>query len=211
MAEVAVQRVIQTGIKNLKSNPDAFDEIFAIYKDPEMNADYGQAYIDQIKNWFNTTKLPVLQGWSMNRDRVPCFCVTLSQDNEDENKAAIGDFYGEEDNNTVGVGVSNVIVDIDLIASKQSDYVLWMYYILSYIMFKEKRTMERLGCQIHTFGASDYVRNDRYQDENIWTRRVRFKCTTQNAWVDENKTIVNDTELDLHFGRVGDPDDEDLV
>ena len=211
MAEVAVQRVVQVGIKNLRANPDAFDEIFAVYRDPEMDADYGQAYIDKIKTWFATSKIPVLQGWSMNRDRVPCYCVTLSQDNEDESKAAIGDFFGQEDDNTVGVGVSNVIVDIDIVASKQSDYVLWMYYILAYILYKEKRVMERLGCQIHTFGASDYIRNDRYQDENIWTRKIRFKCTTQNTWVDETKTPVDDMDLRIRYGRIGDPDDEDLV
>ncbi len=211
MAEVALQRAVQVGIKHLRADPQAFNEIFAVYLDPEMIEDYGQDYIDKIRAWFETTKIPVLQGWSMNRDRIPCFAVTLSQDNEDESKAAIGDHFGEETDDTLGVAVSSVIVDVEIIASKQSDYVLWMYYILSYILFKEKRLLERLGCQLHTFGAADYIRNDRYQDENVWTRRVRFKCTTQNTWVDEKKTTPDDVDLRIRYGRIGDPDDDDLV
>ncbi len=211
MAEIVVQRVLQLGIKNLKANPAAFNEIFAMYMDPEMNDDYGQDYIDKIRDWFINTKMPVLQGWSLNRDRLPCFAVTLSSDQEDETKAAIGDHFGDEPDNTVGVGVSSVIVDIDILASKQSDYVIWLYYIMSYILFKEKRTAERLGCQLHTFGASDFMLDPQYKDELVYRRRVRFKCTTQNSWVDEQKTTTEEVETGLRYGRIGDPDDDDLV
>lgn len=211
MAEVAVQRVLQVGIKNLRADQEAFDEIFAVYNDPEMIDDYGPDYVEKIRQWFNTTKIPVVQGWSMNASRIPCFCITLSQDNEDESKAAIGDHYGEETNDDLGVGVSSVIVDIDIWTSKQSDYILWLYYILSYILYKEKRLLERLGCQLHTFGAGDYNKDGSKQDENVWNRKVRFKCTTQNTWVSEKKTTPDDIDLRIKYGRIGDPDDDDLV
>lgn len=211
MPEIVLQRVLQVGIKNLRANPEAFNEIFAMYLDPEMINDYGQDYIDKIRDWFTSTKIPVLQGWTMNRDRIPCFAVTLSSDQEDETKAAIGDYFGQETDDTLGVAVSSVIVDVDILASKQSDYVLWLYYIMSYILFKEKRIAERLGCQLHTFGASDYVKDQQYADEHIWRRRVRFKCTTQNSWVDEKKTAPEDVETGIKYGRIGDPDDDDLV
>lgn len=211
MPEVAVQRAIQLGIKELRNDQEAFEEIFAIYSDPEMIDDYGPDYIEKIRQWFNTTKLPVVQGWTMNSSRVPCFSITLSSENEDETKAAMGDHFGEGENETLGVGVSSVVVDIEIWASKQSDYVLWMYYILSYILYKKKLMLERLGCQLHTYGASDYNRDGSKQDENVWVRRVRFKCTTQNVWVSEKKTTPDDLDLRVRYGRIGDPDDEDLV
>ncbi len=71
--------------------------------------------------------------------------------------------------------------------------------------------MERLGCQLHTYGASDYIRNNKYQDENVWTRTVRFKCTTQNTWVDEKMSTPDNLDMRVRYGRIGDPNDEDLV
>lgn len=58
LPEVVVQRVIEAGIDNLRNNDAAFDEIFATFKCPELEADYGQQYIDKIRNWFKTTIYP---------------------------------------------------------------------------------------------------------------------------------------------------------
>jgi len=40
----------------------------------------------------------------------------------------------------------------------------------------------RLGLKLHTFSASDYNKDNNKATENIWTRWVRFRCTTQNFW-----------------------------
>jgi len=210
MPEVVVQRTLQVGIKRLRENPEAFNEIFGMYCEPEMNSDYGQEYIDKIRNWFNNTKVPVIQGYSINRDRIPAFSITLASESEDEQKAAIGDHFGEEVDNTVGVNVMSVMVDVGIHADKSSEQVLWLYYIMSYIFFKEKRIAERLGVQLQTWSASDYSRDQNKDAELIYSRWVRFKCTTQNAWVDEIKTTPDNLDLTVRYGRVGDPDD-DLV
>jgi len=212
LPEIVVQRVLQVGINNLKANPIAFNEIFAMYTQPEMNADYGQAYIDKIRKWFCETKIPVVQGFSVNRERLPSFSITLGSESEDESKAAIGDHYGEQIEDSVGVGVMSVMVDVGIHGDKDSDYVLYLYYIMSYIFFKEKLIAERLGVQLQTWSASDLKKEDKYQDSMVWSRWVRFKCTTENVWTRDPKSR-KDVDVSVRFDRAGidDVPDDDLV
>jgi hypothetical protein len=211
MPEIVVQRVIQEGIKNLRDNSDAFDEIFDTFNCEEMKAAYGQSYIDEIKKWFNDTKIPVVQAWSLNPERIPCFSIHLASEMEDEQKAAIGDFFGETEDSTTATGVFTVYIDIGIHADKSGDGVLWLFYIMSYIMFKEKRTAERLGLKLQTYSASDYNRDNSKLAENIWTRWVRFKCTTQNFITDEALTEVESLVIDIDAQPVGSTDPEDIT
>lgn len=209
LPEIIVQRVLQKGIKDIRENPDAFNAIFGQFLCDELNIDYGQQQIDKIRNWFYSTKIPVVQAWALNPQRIPCFSIHLANEQEDEGKAAIGDFYGDSTDNTVSTGVFTVFVDIGIHGQKTGDMVIWMYYIMAYIMFKQKRLAEKLGMQLHTWSASDQRRVDTKLAENIWTRWVRFKCTTQNWLADENFTEVLDVDADLEFDRIG-SDDGDL-
>ena len=208
MPEIVVQRVIQQGLASLRQDPDAFNEIFAQFLCDEMKADYGQLYIDQIRNFFFTTKIPVLQAWSLNTQRISCFSVHLAAENEDESKAAIGDFYGDSTDNTVSTGVFTVYIDIGIHGQKTGDIVIWMYYILAYIMFKEKQRAERLGLQLHTWSASDQQKVDQKLAENIWTRWVRFKVTTQNWLAKEPFVTVDDVDVDVVPEAIGDGQDD---
>lgn len=208
MPEIVVQRVLQKGIKELRENPDAFNSIFAQFLCEEMEFDYGQSYIDQIRTWFFETKIPVLQAWSLNTTRIPCYSIHLANEAEDEGKAAIGDHYGDSTDNTIATGVFTVYVDIGIHGDKSGDTVLWLYYIMSYILFKQKRVAERLGMQLHTFQASDYNRENKYLAENIWSRWVRFRCTTQNWLDDEDFREVDELEVELRYESIGDDTDD---
>lgn len=215
MPEIVVQRVIQEGIKNLRDNPDAFDDIFDTFKCAEMEAAYGQGYIDQIKQWFNDTKIPVVQAWSLNPERIPCYSIHLASEMEDEQKAAIGDdfsgdFIGEDADNNITTGVFTVYIDIGIHADKSGDNVLWLYYIMAYIMFKEKRRAERLGLKLQTWSASDYNRDSQKLAENIWTRWVRFKCTTQNFLDGESRIEAGNIVIDLDAQPASSSDPDDI-
>ena len=211
MPEVVVQKIVQKGLADIRTNIDILDDIFASYKDPELDADYGQTYIDQIKDWFAKTKVPVVQAWSFNAQRIPCFSIHLATELEDEAKAAAGDYFGDGEDGTVGVGVFSVMVDIGCHASKSGDQVIWLYYILSYLLFKNKLMAERMGLQLHTWNASDYSKNHQYMAENIFTRWVRFRCTTENVWEQEKLQTPDDIEYDLEASSINDPDDSDPV
>jgi hypothetical protein len=201
--QVGVHRLLQEGIYILKENIDILDDIFAYYTCEGMNKDYGQSYVDQIKKWFSETKIPVVQAWSMNISKVPMISVQLAQESEDETKSAIGDHWGEDEDGNVGVGVFTVMIDINLFGTKNSDEVLWLYYICNYIMFKRKRRAEELGLQLHTFSATDYARDIPKLPENVWVRTIRFKTTVENFWSAESAIDIDDLELEVNYSQVG--------
>lgn len=206
LSEVALQRLIQIGIKNLRDNPNAFREIFAQYDCPEMSASYGQAYIDKIHNWFLNTKIPVLQAWSFDTSKIPGISIHLADESEDESKAAINDYWGMGEDDDIKTGVVSVSLDIGIHADKSKDHVLWMYYILLHILYKEKMLGHKLGLQLYTYRANDYNKESKYMAENVWTRWVRFRCTAQH-YVEGGEPYTDATiVLDLDAAQAGSDD-----
>jgi hypothetical protein len=197
MPQVALQRLLQEGVKLVKENPEILDCIFQYYTCDAMDADYGQSYIEEIKTWFVKTKIPVVQAWSYDPQQVPQITVKLATEQEDETKAAMGDFwdYGEEAN--IGVAPFVVNLDITIRSSANGDQVLWLYYIVNYILFKRKRRAEQLGLQLHTFSATDYSRDNTKLADNIWERYIRFRTVVQNFWDSEDYIDINDLDVDL--------------
>ena len=192
--------MIQVGLKNLRGNREAFDCIFAVYNCDEMKASYGQAHIDAIYNWFMNTKTPVVQAWSFDPQKVPAYSIHLSDESEDESKASFSDFFGiggEELDREILTGVSTVSLDIGIHADKSKDHVLWLYYILSYIFYKEKVLGHKLGLQLFTFRASDYNKESKYMADNVWSRWIRFRCTVQNYLDGEELTEPDSIVIDL--------------
>jgi hypothetical protein len=183
MPEIVVRKVIDSGIKKLRANKPAFDDLFCQFLQDELGVDYGERYREEIWTWFSTTKIPVIQAWAFNVQKIPCVSVHLANETEDESKAAMNDLAGEfDDEGETGTGAFTVMIDLGIHANKGGDHVLWMYYIVAYILFKYKPMAHRLGLKLGTFSASDYSKNPQYMSENIWTRWIRFRCTTQNFW-----------------------------
>lgn len=202
LPEVALQRMIQIGFRNLRSNREAFNSIFQQYTCDEFKASYGQAHIDKMWNWFTTTKIPVMQAWSFDLQKVPGITIHLADESEDESKAAVNDFFGtdyDEEGQPVSeikVNVNSVSLDIGIHADRSKDHVLWMYYIMNYIFFKEKLVGESLGLQLYTFRASDYSKESKYMADNVWSRWVRFRCTVQN-FIDDTEATQKDVGIQL--------------
>lgn len=197
MPEVGLQRMVQVGLRNLRANRAAFDCIFNQYLSPEMEASYGQAHIDEIYNWFTSTKIPVLQSWTFDGTRVPAFSIHLADESEDESKAAMNDFWGIGDTGEIMSGVSTVSLDIGIHADKSKDHVLWMYYILTYIFYKEKMLGRDLGLQLFTFRANEYNKESKYMADNVWSRWIRFRCTVQN-YIDGEVYVDPVIEFDIN-------------
>ena len=186
LPEIVVQKLLSYGIKQLRSDEAAFKDLFEQFTQDELAADYGEKYLDEIWSWFSTTKLPVVKAWNLNAQQIPCFSVHLANETEDEAKAAVGDIMDvidEEDEAETGTAAFTVMVDIGIHANKAGDHVLWMYYVASYILFKHKAMADRLGLKLQTFSASDYNKDAAKMGENIWTRWIRFRCTTENFWL----------------------------
>ncbi len=197
MPEIVIQKVISHGLKQLRSNKEEFYDLFCQFTQDELSEDYGDKYLDELWKWFSTTKIPVVKAWSFNAQQIPCISVHLANETEDEAKAAIGDYAGVfDDQGETGTGVFTAMVDIGIHANKAGDHVLWMYYMVAYILFKHKLMAHRLGLKLHTFSASDYNKDNNKMTENMWTRWVRFRCTTQNFWAADRFSEIEDLNLD---------------
>lgn len=203
MPEVVMRRVIDDGIKRLRQNKPAFINIFQDFGKHELDSEYGAAYIEEIWTWFATTKIPVIQSWAMNNQKVPSISVHLANEQEAEDKIAFDDFGGIfDDESTTGTSAFTVMLDIGIHANRGGDHVLWLYYILGYILFKNKPALVRLGLQMGTFSASDYSKDAEKMGNNIWTRWVRYRCTTQNDWPADDLRVVDEINLDPASGIV---------
>ena len=212
MPQVALHRIIQDGIQIVKSNTVLLDDIFQYYKCPAMASDYGQSYIEEIKVWFVKTKIPVVQAWNLNMQQVPQIGIQLAQESEAEDRAGIGDHWGEDEDGNIGVGVFNVNLDVVLMGTKNTDEVLWMYYIVNYILFKRKRQAEELGLQLHTFTASDYGKDQQRFPENVYSRTLRYRAIVQNFWNSEPFLDINDMEVTVDIeSTTGDEIDPVIV
>ncbi len=201
MPEIVVQKILDYGIKQLRANKAEFYDLFEQFTQDELNQDYGPKYLDEMWKWFSTTKIPVVKAWSFNAQVIPCISVHLANETEDEAKASVGDIAGIfGDEAETGTGVFTCMVDIGIHANKAGDHVLWLYYIVAYILFKHKLMAHRLGLKLHTFSASDYGKDNNKMTENIWTRWVRFRCTTQNFWSGAPLGEVDGINLDPAVG-----------
>lgn len=212
LPEIVLQRVLQQGIKDLRANPNAFKEIFDQMLDPEMVDNYGQTAIDGIRSWFMATKFPVVQAFAFDPTKLPSVSIHLGVENEDESKAAMNDLAGLGDEGEILVGVDQVVLDIGVHADRAKDDVLWLYYIIKYILYKQKHLARKLGLQLHTFSVSEYNKQGQYQTENVWTRWVRFRCTVQNYLDGEQYSPdVTDTEVDVNVQPIHSVGDDDVV
>jgi hypothetical protein len=201
LPEIVVRKVIDHGMKQLRTNKAAFDDLFCIFLQDELGVDYGEDYREQIWLWFSTTKIPVIQAWSFNAQKIPCISIHLANETEDESKAAMDDLAGSfNQTEETGTAAFTVMIDIGIHANKGGDHVLWLYYIVSYILFKYKPMAFRLGLKLGTFSASDYSKDSAKMGNNIWTRWVRFRCTTQNFWGADPFITVDEVNLDHTIG-----------
>ena len=197
MPQIAIQALIQQGLREIKDNPDILNDIFEYMEDPMLESSYGTSYVTKIKEWFLETKIPVLHAWTFNADRIPCISIHLANEAEDEQKAALSDhFETREDGQDIGTSVITSQIDIGIHASKTADQVLWLYYIVTYILFRNKRFFQGLGMHLQTFTASDWDKRQEYMVENIWTRWMRFRCVTENFWITRDVPITP-TEVEV--------------
>lgn len=197
LPEVVLQNIISVGIKNIQSNTGVLDDVFAQYTSPSLNSMYGVNYLDNVKSWFANTKVPVVQAWSFDPQKIPCISIHLGNETEDESKAAMSDFFGNDEANEIIVSPMTVMLDIGIHANRSKDHVLWLYYAISYIIYAYKERMRQMGLQLTTFNASDYNKDSKYMTENIWTRWIRFKCTVQNYIISDPLISVEDIVTDI--------------
>lgn len=208
MPELAIQKVIQQGLKELREDTAPLDIMFAQHTQDELSDEFDNEYVGKIIKWFLDTKIPVVQAWSFNVQRIPCISIKLASEQEDEGKVALGDISIETDDYTGGTSPMTITVDIGIHTTKTGDHVLWLYYIVMYVLYKKKVDLERYGLLMQSFSASDYSKDQQKMPDNTWTRWIRYRCTTMNSFVFEYKQVVEKINT---YPAVGLPEASDLA
>lgn len=88
-------------------------------------------------------------------------------------------------------------IDLGIHGKDDDNTVLWMYYIIVWILFRFKQTLEDRGIDIHTFSASEFDRQSKFVEENIYSRWIRLSGKTTVEWSEDPLPIATGIELDL--------------
>jgi hypothetical protein len=70
-------------------------------------------------------------------------------------------------------------------AQTHHDQAVWLYYITSYILMRNKYLFETLGLESQTFGGSDFSRDLGKMPNNIWGRTIRLTFMVQHTWTED--------------------------
>jgi hypothetical protein len=74
-------------------------------------------------------------------------------------------------------------------AQTNTDQAIWLYYIVSYILMRNKGNFEKLGMESQTYSASEFTRDVGKSPNNIWGRTFRFSFLVQHSWKEEVNAV----------------------
>jgi hypothetical protein len=75
--------------------------------------------------------------------------------------------------------------EIRVNTSINTDQAIWLYYIISYILMRNKDKFEEVGLETQTFSTSEFTRDIGKMPNNIWGRTLRFSFLVQHTWKEE--------------------------
>ncbi len=75
--------------------------------------------------------------------------------------------------------------EIRVNAQTNSDQAIWLYYIVSYILMRNKAKFEEVGLESQTFSTSEFSRDVGKAPNSIWGRTLRFSFLVEHDWREE--------------------------
>jgi hypothetical protein len=91
MTDIHVKHVLELGIKTILADPDRhLADIFGDSKLDPHAALYGNRTIAQVKNWMQSTRIPVILGFDLVDSQMPAVTVNLA------GSSPTGQFIGDE-------------------------------------------------------------------------------------------------------------------
>ncbi len=120
-------------------------------------------------------------------------------------------FYIQSAEGTVrakgGQALFQDMVDIGIHGHTNQNTVLWMYYIISWLLFRFKSTLEARGIQLQTFSGTEFNKDMKFLGEHIYSRWMRFVAQTEVEWTETPYVNVDTVDLtDFKADESGDTD-----
>lgn len=75
--------------------------------------------------------------------------------------------------------------EIRVNAQTNSDQAIWLYYIVAYILMRNKNKFEEVGLENQTFSTSEFTRDVGKSPNSIWGRTLRFSFLVEHDWREE--------------------------
>lgn len=96
------------------------------------------------------------------------------------------------------------VFEIRVNAASNSDQAIWLYYITSYLLFKNKNFFEEVGLESQTFGVTEFTRDAAKMPNNIWGRTIRLTFLVQHTWSEEVDVLeLQEVNVNVQSNVVG--------
>jgi hypothetical protein len=90
--DIIIKTALEAAINDVRANPTLLDYCLSSLNDDDLtSAVFGQKTIDIAKEWFNTTKIPVIRQPRRDQIQAPSITIALRESNETEN--TLGDVH----------------------------------------------------------------------------------------------------------------------
>jgi hypothetical protein len=101
-SDLIIRSAIIAALDDLRANPWLLDYAFAsLPQDNLTSQEYGQREIDNAKNWFLSTKIPVFMSNPLTEPSLPAISITLMESNESDLTISDTHYVVEQDESRV--------------------------------------------------------------------------------------------------------------
>lgn len=90
--DVILRSAVVEALRRLRDSPQLVDDVFrSLAEDHLTSADYGEKEMEQAKNWFLKTEIPVSMSWRLDEPKFPIISISQQESAEAEN--TLGDVH----------------------------------------------------------------------------------------------------------------------
>lgn len=202
LPEIALKRVLDYGIIAIKEDDSILDEIFAYYQEG-INADiYDKGYMKGIHTFIHEYDIPVIQGWTLNDQVIPCYSIASNGIRESVEDEAIGDILGmDQDEGLQGTMMLNYSLEVGIHTTKTVDHSIWLNTILIYILYQYQSLARDLGLISYIFSNPPLSKSQEKTFDNIYSRTLNLECRVQNTWIKDPGVDITDLQIRMLKAR----------
>jgi hypothetical protein len=171
--ERVLQDLLKYGFNNVHSDQTLIDDLFHKY-DPDT--------ITAIKDYYANHTISIRQNFPRDDIKFPMVTILNASDSEDQSIDLIGDFLTSDldvtrtqATRTIGHGLRTEI-QVFCLAGKDSNAVLWLYYVTKAILTANINTLNAHGLHNIIFSGRDITLREDLFPEITYARVLSISC-----------------------------------
>jgi hypothetical protein len=96
-----------------------------------------------------------------------------------------------------GEAYFNTQLDVGVHARDNPNMVIWLYSILTYILFRYKSEISTRCMDLTTYSASDFSKDSQYIASNVYSRWIRLSARTRVSWKEDLLPKIDTLTVDV--------------